>query len=314
MAKICIKCHQSLPVDAKFCMNCGTPVSKEGLICPKCSKPNPAGTKSCYHCGTLLAKPETLSLDYSRQYDLKGDTDNINSDLKGLFFKSLRTFVETIFENDRYSDYVELFYASEMQKKFETKSKVISETVYKCNAAGTTDAFIKADQLVNGFLKNMTAYHIIVNGKEINPCILPESMLWYQQSTKKDLQLREMINDFLDWEHERLKIFTDFIKMPAEKLKNAAQSFLFAEKQEIVYFICDQSLFGNAKEGFAMTNFGLYWKAELHKASGVKYHELKKINRKDGHLIINDHFFNVNPAINIKMHLLLLQLQEIYSK
>ena len=314
VANICIKCRQSLPIDAKFCMNCGTPVIKEVIDCPSCRLPNPPGTKSCYHCGTLLVRPDTISLDYTREYDLTGDTDIINSGLKGLFFKSLRTFIDDVFGNDRYSDYVELFYATDMQKKFDTKARVVTESVLKANTINSKEAFMRSDQLVSHLIRNMVMYHVIVHGKEINPCLLPESILWYQQSTKKNLPLKDMISDFLDLDRENLKIYTDFLTMPAEKLKNAAKSFLFAEKQELVFFICDQSLFGNAKDGFAMTNFGLYWKAELLKAQKIMYHDLKYIKKGNGHLLINGLFFNVNPSVNIKMHLLLQQLQDIFGK
>lgn len=251
VTKICINCQQTLPPDAKFCLHCGTPVPEELSPCPHCKEKNPAGSPLCYHCGRPLIKPDMIHLDHRSAFDLTGDADTINSALKGLFFKRLKTFVEDVLGNAHYSEYVDMYYASEMQKKFETKAKVIAESVVRHQASGTREDRIRSDSQVLHFLKSMVLYHVIVYGKAYHTCNLPEKILWYQDVAPGRLPLLEMIQDFLDLEREHLICYQDFIAMPVEKMKNAALSFLSAAPEEKVFFICDLSLFGNGKIGRA---------------------------------------------------------------
>jgi len=50
----CKHCGAKLKENAKFCSNCGTPVSKE-LKCPSCGHPYENGEKFCSSCGAKLA-------------------------------------------------------------------------------------------------------------------------------------------------------------------------------------------------------------------------------------------------------------------
>ena len=49
----CSHCGAKLKENAKFCSNCGTPVSKE-LKCPSCGHPYENGEKFCSSCGAKL--------------------------------------------------------------------------------------------------------------------------------------------------------------------------------------------------------------------------------------------------------------------
>ena len=122
-----------------------------------------------------------------------------------------------------------------------------------------------------------------------------------------------MIPDYLALDLEGEKVYTDFLKMPLDKLKNASKSFLFPEKDEKILFICDQSILGSCKEGFAMTEKALYWKAHLEKARAVDYRLLDEIKRTKEWISINGDFFNVSPSINLKMMKLLKKLRNGYK-
>lgn len=53
----CTKCGAVLPVNAKFCLECGekvSPVSEDTVVCPKCSKNIPIGSKFCIECGERI--------------------------------------------------------------------------------------------------------------------------------------------------------------------------------------------------------------------------------------------------------------------
>ena len=155
----------------------------------------------------------------------------------------------------------------------------------------------------------MLDYFIIRYCQDLNEIPLPEAILKYQDLSLEQIDLFEMIPDYLNFDQEEEKVFTDFLKMPLDKLKNASQSFLFPQKNEKILFICDQSLLGSCKEGFAMTEKALYWKAHLEKARVVQYNQLAKIERTKDWINVNDHFFNVNPSLNLKMMKLLKKLR-----
>ncbi len=57
----CQKCGSDVPVESKFCNNCGLPVEvdkKPGLECGMCGNENPEGSKFCMNCGEQLILPE----------------------------------------------------------------------------------------------------------------------------------------------------------------------------------------------------------------------------------------------------------------
>ena len=47
----CPKCGSANPLNARFCINCGAPLTKK---CPKCGNEVPLSAKFCMHCGTKL--------------------------------------------------------------------------------------------------------------------------------------------------------------------------------------------------------------------------------------------------------------------
>ena len=47
----CTNCQTELPINAKFCPNCGTPTQ---ITCPKCQTVVTPGAKFCHNCGTAL--------------------------------------------------------------------------------------------------------------------------------------------------------------------------------------------------------------------------------------------------------------------
>ena len=68
--------------------------------------------------------------------------------------------------------------------------------------------------------------------------------------------------------------------MPVAKIRNASQNFLFPSRDEPILVICDQTVFGSCREGFAFTTKALYWKAHFNKAQKVYFKELYENNRQ----------------------------------
>ncbi|MFK7933873.1 MAG: hypothetical protein AB8G22_10205 [Saprospiraceae bacterium] len=122
-----------------------------------------------------------------------------------------------------------------------------------------------------------------------------------------------MVFDYLDFQSEKETVYTDFLSMPLDKLRNAGKSFLHPQKDEKILFICDQTLFGSVKEGFAMTEAAIYWKAQFQKAQAVRYRDLQTIERQKDWININEQFFNINPSLNLKMLKLLKKLQALHQ-
>ena len=115
-----------------------------------------------------------------------------------------------------------------------------------------------------------------------------------------------------NFEEEDETVYMDFLKMPPRKVRNASQSFLFAEPDERIFFICDQSILGSCKEGFAMTDQALYWRMPLQKAERVYYEKIETVLREKRWITVNDMFFNVNPTLNLKMLKLLKKLKRLF--
>jgi ribosomal protein L40E len=50
----CPRCQQENPPQAKFCLECATPLA---LRCANCGTQLPAGAKFCFECATLVSGP-----------------------------------------------------------------------------------------------------------------------------------------------------------------------------------------------------------------------------------------------------------------
>lgn len=135
----------------------------------------------------------------------------------------------------------------------------------------------------------------------------------YERAVRGNVDLKQLIFDYLDLASEKERVYTDFVKMPFNTLQNAAKSFVFAAKDEFIFLISDSTFLGSGKEGFAMTEFGLYWKAPLEKPQKIYFHQIARLEKHKTWLKVNNRFFNVNPSLNTKMLFLLEKLKNIYS-
>ncbi|MEL7020874.1 MAG: hypothetical protein AAGK47_04660, partial [Bacteroidota bacterium] len=166
--------------------------------------------------------------------------------------------------------------------------------------------------LLDRAYQDLLDYFIIYYGQSLNTFPLPEAILKYQYAQLGQVDLLQMVLDYLDFSRESETVYTDLLSIPLDKLRNAGQSFLFPAPDERILFICDQTLFGSFKLGFAMTENALYWKAQFQKAYAIQYQNLLTIERQQDWLHINGQFFNVNPAINLKMMRLLKKLKLLH--
>lgn len=275
--KYCINCNTELPDVAKFCMNCGTPQ-------PDFSAPT---------------NQVVYSLDH---------TKDVKQQIVDQFFKALKSRIEEQHKPTQHKDYVELIYQTGFRETVHLRAEQLAEEINRNDLS-----FGAVSALLEDCYTGLLDYFIIHHGKSLNQIRLPEAILKYEGLKLNDISLSRMIFDYLDFGNEEETVYSDFLQMPSKKIKNASQSFLFADQKERIYFICDQSLLGSCKEGFAMTEVGLYWKFQFHSAERVYYNKIRSVTTEKSWININEMFFNVNPSINIKMLKLLRKLKRLHE-
>ncbi len=274
--KKCQECGTELPLEAKFCFNCGAP------------------------------QPEIREQE---QVVLEPGAD-LTQRIIDQFFPALRIRIKEEMSGGEYARYAERVYESGFRDLLHRRAGGIADKIEQSHAEGLIDQQA-IDYWIEKFNSELLDYFLIRHCKDLNPLPIPEAILRYQDATWPALNLFQMALDYLDFAHEKEVVYTDFLIMPMDKLKNASKSFLFPAPKEKILLICDQSLFGSCKEGFALTENALYWKAHLEKPQQVAYSNIKSVVRSKEWLMINDSFFNVNSGFNLKMMKLLKKIKQL---
>ncbi|MDX1913113.1 MAG: zinc ribbon domain-containing protein [Saprospiraceae bacterium] len=306
---LCPNCAADIIPGSKFCNRCGDKIAERMKACPACQKQSPLASVFCHHCGFHFeGRHRAEERRYEPIYALDFDPDTLTEQVKALFFRSLRHRVEEEHNAARYSDYVERFYQSRFREIYELRAEQIAEDVLIQWERFGNEGLPEIDRRIGKSFEGLLDFFIIQYCPDLNGVILPSAILKYEkaQSGKTDVWL--MIRDFLDFDHEQEVFYFDFIAMPSDLLANACKTFLFAERREKVLFICDLSLKGNCKEGFAMTDRAIYWRAPFDRARKVSYAELKTIKKEKDWLTINGFFFTANTSLNLKLFKLLKKL------
>lgn len=272
--------------------------------CHVCKTTLPDNARFCFNCGAaqVFAKKTIV-----QRLDLRG---NVPQQIEAQFFMAFRQRIEEEHQRSQLDAYSNRLYESGFQEVVVRRAEQIAFQIAKMEPEEREDDLVLSILLENVF-EDLLDYFIIHHCQDINQVLLPEAILSYQGLHWEEVNLFQMIMHYLDFANESETLYTDFLEMPLEKLKNAGQSFLFPEKQERIFFICDQSILGSVREGFAMTERAIYWKAHLEKARQVSYSNLRTIERKKEWITINDLFFNVNASVNLKMLKLLKKIKRM---
>lgn len=305
----CPNCAAELIPGSKFCHRCGDKVVEKTKQCPACHEPNPLASVFCHHCGFHFEGKQRSDRHYQPRYALEFNAATITEQIKALFFRGLKGRVEEEHDPARYSDYVERFYQSKFREVYAIRAKQIAEDTMKRWERFGTEGLKEIDQCIDNAFEGLLDYFIIQFCPDLNGVLLPDAILRYEHAQAGKTDLWRMIQDFLDFDHEEELFYFNFVAMPEEYVANACKQFLTAGRREKVYFICDLSLKGNCKEGFAMTDRGIYWRAPFDKARQVSYADLREVVKGKDWLTINGHFFNANPSLNLKLTKLLKKLR-----
>ena len=307
---LCPNCATEIIPGSKFCNRCGDKIADRTKECPACSHRGPLTSVFCHHCGFHFeAKAKYDDKRYSPFYELDFDPLTLTEQVKTFFFRSLRQRVEEEHDPKKYADYVERFYQSKFRDIYGLRSEQIAEDVRTQWERFGTEALPEIDKRLGIAFEGLLDYFIIQYCPDLNGMLLPSAILKYEKAIPGKTDLWQMIQDFLDFEHEQEVFYYDFITMKPELLANACKSFLLADRQERVFFICDLSLKSNCKEGFAMTNKGLYWVAPFDRPRRLCYNDIEEVKREKEWVTLNGHFFNANPTLNLKLLKLLKKLR-----
>ncbi len=309
--QLCSNCAVELIPGAKFCHRCGDNVTERTKQCPTCHGQSPVASVFCHHCGHHFEgsnKGTTTTRAYQPAYPLDFESD-MTSQVKALFFKALRKRVEEELDPSRYSDYVERFYHSKFKEIYEVRADQIGEEALLHWERFGADGLPDIDRRIEEAFEGLLDYFIIQYCPDLNGMILPSAILKYENAQSGKIDVGVMVRDFLDFDKEQEVVYTDFIKMPEEMLKNACKSFLTADRKERLLFICDLSLKGSCKEGFAMTDRAMYWRAPFDRSRAILYRDLRDLRKERDWITINGHFFTANPTLNLKLYKLLKKLK-----
>ncbi len=279
--KKCFKCGTPLPENARFCISCG---ARQSI--PEPEAPRPDG------------------LNFSGDLPVQ---------LRERFFKAMRARLEEEHQSQDYQLYSERLYESGFRDTVQLRSNQLADELKRLYLSGDIKQR-EALALMQDVFDELLDFFIIHFCKDLNEVDLPEAILQYQGISWDHVNLLQMIMDYLDLIKEKETFYTDFLLMPVEKLKNAGKSFLFPEKKEKILLICDQSLLGSCKEGFAFTEFAFYWKAPLEKARVVRYDMLDELRRHKDWITINGYFFSANKSLNLKLLKLLKKIRNMQRK
>ena len=311
--KACPNCQTVLNSNAKFCHACGAKLPPPAIPCPRCRYSNPKAALFCASCGFNFEEDILLQEHYEKKYALDfSNTAGLAKEIQGHFIKALKKRVDEEHRSDQFGDYLNAFYETSYDKKFLIRAEQLAEESYTIHCRQDDRVYKEIDVLLDNSFNSLLDDFIIRYCKHLNEYPIPEAILKYDNVRQGEFDLPKLIWDFLDLEKEEERYYTNFLSMPMSKLKNASSSFLFPKSKEKILVIFDQTVFGSCKEGFALTESALYWKAHFEKARQVNFRDLKEIKKEKDWITINGNFFNVNPSLNLKMFKLLKKLKQIY--
>ena len=266
------------------CWNCHTSLDASARFCPQCGSPQRLGTEATVLTQAIKEELHQLFLSQFKQriHELFGK-------------KWIKTYTKRLEDSGFLPDHNrKLSFIFSQSKTFERPdSEIFFEN--------------QLDKLIYEF--------VIRYCGDLNEFDLPLSILNYFSTNPENLKIQQMAYDMLDFRKEdALTVYSNIDKIPPSQFKNASKAFYKPKDSETLACIVDISVFGNFKEGFAITNRAFYWKDLLGKAKAVSFQELQTIQKVDQWLTINGHYFNVKQSINGKVLIFLRTLKGIYSQ
>ncbi len=333
--KDCPDCHTELPEAARFCFSCGYPQLEEDdspsagakapgenfLVLEELPDPRTGNDESVLSAAdSFIAKPDlTVKRSASEPATAIGNNDSPTpsgaistkkytmAELKQAFREYFQERIIAYFGSGQLKKY---YAALEKSNSFQQlRDGSLTNLVNWINGGERTYASVT--RRINDTLADLTEYFIVEIAGDLHGQVLPQRLLRHQSVDWNTVDLFKLVMDFLDFEAETERVYTDFVSMPARALRNATNAFLRAGKDERIFFICDQSLISQAKNGFSVTDAGIYWKNVLQPAGSALFTTIEKVSINQGHLEVDGQFFNAGAGLNLKMAVLLDKLRRM---
>ncbi len=309
---LCPNCSARSIPGARFCHRCGDKLSTRVKPCPSCHGKNPFASVFCHHCGFHFEGHPGTENTYVPRYPLVFDHGDVTEQINALFFRSLRRRVGEEFDAALHSAFVERFYRSRFREVYAVRAaQIAGEATRHWERLGRM-GLPELDNRLDAAFDGLLDYFAIQYCPDLGGIHLPEAILQYERAERSTTDLGAMLADFLAFHREKVTVYTNFVAIAPELLENACRAFLSAGRDEKLFFICDLSAKRNAREGFAMTDRALYWRAPFDRSRVVTYDQLADIQKKRDHLVINGHFFSAGPSLDLKVYKLLKKLRNWY--
>ncbi len=303
----CRKCRKEIPQGTKYCSYCATPVIEETFICPSCGSENDLSAHGCSNCGfRFSAGKEETKVDANDIFDTS-QMQGLQQEVADIFSLHFENRLKEEHHPNLHGTYIDRFFKSEFRTSADYRIKQLTEVIPGLMGE-KKDVEKEKREILYAAFEELIDYFTVRFCADLNETFFPEAILKYAGLEKSQTNLGQMVLDYLDFENEDESVYLDFVAMPAKKLKNAADSYLFPKKGETLFFICDLSLLGTSKDGFAMTNECIYWKTPLERKQQVFYKKLKEVKREEDWITINGIFFSANKSLNLKLIRLLKKL------
>ncbi|MEM6879399.1 MAG: GNAT family N-acetyltransferase [Bacteroidota bacterium] len=305
----CTNCGAALPKNAKFCPQCGHPVElnqvEDNSSVEAEKKLDSAEEQE--HASEL---PLTGAVFDSEDFDQAGNIDwsgTLMTDFRSFFKNQFRSRITDYFGEEAVEVYENARRQSDFQQTVSTQLAALADWV-------RTSRTLPTWKNMQGYRRLLTVtealieFFLVEGAKHIHGGIWPQRLLRHQAQTWDNADLFALVMDYLDFDSESETVYTDFVRMPAKVLRNVTSRFLQAARDERVLFVCDQSLLGTGKDGYAMTDVAIYWRPVLQGRQRLLYQEIETLTNHKDHLRINGLYLDAGASLNIKIALLLRRL------
>jgi RNA polymerase subunit RPABC4/transcription elongation factor Spt4 len=258
--------------DTLTCKNCGKPLKPDWDVCPYCQQPlkeEPKQQKRCRRCNEELE--DDMVICPTCKEPVNEAEDAVETPTTGeKATKEYDTEIEPTVKKTAVKKPTAA--TKSVTKKPATKKPVIKPAIKatatkpaaKKPAAKKSAAAIKPTEKKPAIAKKPTAKKPIKSRRE---------------------KIESIIKDNLKEESD----FYFHNDIPPKKRAGAQQSYVFLHSGEKIICLYDSTVFGGAREGICLTNYGIYWKSLSEESIFINYSLIKNIKiKEDEGLFINN--------------------------